>query len=111
MRRFNGHGDWITSVVMSRDGSLICSGSLDHTVRIWQVGELNVISPEYLLDDGAVSGQLAISDNVTVVASRSNIGIVKIWSATTGAELRLFDLLDGRQTKTLAFSADSAVLR
>ena len=33
---FGGHADTVTSVAFSPDGTLIVSGSLDETARVWE---------------------------------------------------------------------------
>ncbi|POR38488.1 Uncharacterized protein TPAR_01313 [Tolypocladium paradoxum] len=109
VRSFRGHRDWVTSVVMSSDASLVCSGSLDRTVRIWQVGELKESELERALEHVEIFGPLALSDDLTLVASESNIGGVNIWSAMTGDKLGGFDW-NGMAIKALAFSADSTEL-
>ena len=37
LQTFEGHSNWVTSVVFSPDGSQVASGSYDNTVRLWDV--------------------------------------------------------------------------
>lgn len=39
-RYFRGHSDWVTSVGASKDGRYLVSGSVDQTVRIWSLKDL-----------------------------------------------------------------------
>ena len=35
MRRFEGHTDWVSSLVLTKDACTLVSGSADATIRIW----------------------------------------------------------------------------
>lgn len=37
VKTFIGHRDWVRQVKVSPDGTLIASGSNDHTVKVWVV--------------------------------------------------------------------------
>ena len=36
----NAHSDWIRSVTFSPDGTKIVSGSVDKTIKVWDLGAL-----------------------------------------------------------------------
>lgn len=60
-RLVGGHGDWVTSVAFNEPGSRLISGSLDGTVRTWDVAsgfELAVVAS--LPEDRAVTSVLAV---------------------------------------------------
>ena len=37
LQTFEGHEDWVNSVVFSPDGSMIASGSDDKTIKLWTI--------------------------------------------------------------------------
>ena len=37
IQRLTGHGDWVTSVAFSSNGSVLASGGADGTVLLWRM--------------------------------------------------------------------------
>jgi WD40 repeat protein len=81
-----GHTDSVWSVAFSPDGTRIISGSLDKTIRIWDVktGE-EVIEPLKGHTDSVLS--VAFSPDGTRVISGSLDKTIRIWDVKTGEEV------------------------
>ena len=43
LKMLNGHGSFVTTVAISKDGSKIVSGSWDNTIKIWDVPSGNLL--------------------------------------------------------------------
>jgi WD40 repeat protein len=87
-----GHTDMVTTLSLSTDGQWLASGSLDSTVRIWNVQEsIDALCGNHALKcylvleghDNRVCDILFSGDGVSVV-SASTDSTVKIWSIETG---------------------------
>lgn len=79
VRYFEGHGEKITGIALSPDGSRAVTSSDDKTLRLWET----VTGRSILTLDGHVAGVecVAFSPNGTSVASGDWSGTVKIWQA------------------------------
>lgn len=102
-----GHTDKVLSVNFSPDGNLVASGSIDNTLRLWQ------ISPGSLLRTmrGHPFPILAIkfSANGAILATGSTDGVLRIWRVSDG---RLLQELKGHagRVKSLDLSTDGRYL-
>ena len=77
-----GHSDRITSIAISPDGKTIVSGSLDRTLKIWdmQSGEcLNTLEGH-----SNRIASIAISPNGKTIVSGSEDSTIKIWDMQSG---------------------------
>jgi uncharacterized protein with WD repeat len=102
-----GHHGTVWSVAYSSDGTLIASGSQDHTVRLWNARTgtlLNTIDAHRNWVRAVV-----FSPDGNRVASAGNEGLVKIWSSLTGELLQTFEGHDNK-VFSLAFSPDGSML-
>lgn len=85
IRDLYGHAGSIRSLHFSDDGRAIVSGSVDHTIRVWDI----VTGRSSFTDFGhqhIVRG-VCFRDDSTLV-SVGNDGSCRIWDAVAGAELR-----------------------
>lgn len=74
-----GHSDRITSLVFSRDGKFVVSGSLDKTVRVWDLAAGKQVHP--FDDDGPVWGVAISPDGRRVVSAGDKI---RVWELVKG---------------------------
>jgi WD40 repeat protein/uncharacterized caspase-like protein len=93
----------VTSLAFSPDGKMMVIGSLDNTVKLWDLrtgGKLRTLTGH---SDDVYS--VAFSPDGQIIASGSYDNGVKLWDVQTGNELRT---LRGhsQQVESVAFSAD-----
>lgn len=77
-----GHQDWVSALAMSADGQFLASGSLDKTVKLWN---LETGETRYTLKDhqqGVLC--LALSPNGKWLASGGFDQTIKVWNLETG---------------------------
>lgn len=102
-----GHAKGVNSVVYSRDGETIASGSNDNTVKLWDAA-----SGRELRSFGGHAEQVtsvAISPDGKTLASASWDKTVKLWDAASGRELKtLTEHTDF--VWSVAFTPDGAML-
>ena len=83
-----GHNDGVMSVVFSPDGKKVISGSLDGTIRIWDVPtRTDAIRTLRGHEDPVLS--LAFSPDGTRLVSGSNdkTRTLRVWDTVSGAEI------------------------
>ena len=102
-----GHSYWVSAVAFSPDGHLLATGSLDNTIKIWDVAS----GREIRTLNGHSSGvrSVAFSPDGRSLASGSYDTTVKLWDVTSGRELRTFSGHSDR-INSVAFSPDGRVL-
>ncbi|MDY6936762.1 MAG: protein kinase [Cyanobacteriota bacterium] len=102
-----GHDSWVTCTAICPDGKQFATGSLDKTVRIWNLETGEEIRK--IEGHRSTINALSISRDSTSLASASDDDTVKIWNLETG---KLLETLNEhlRDVTSVAFSADSKTL-
>lgn len=102
--QIRGHSDGVSSVAFSPDGTRIVSGSLDCSVRIWDVASGEEVCPPLLGHNLSVTS-VAYSPDGRQIVSASFDGTVGVWDVRTGAVLRVRPVPAG-WVNSACFSAD-----
>ncbi|MGQ0672089.1 MAG: protein kinase domain-containing protein [Hyphomicrobium sp.] len=89
VRRYRGHGDYLTALTFSADGKMLASASLDGAIRIWSTASNRTL--RRLTGHKGKVGSLAFSPAGDALVSAGEDGQVRIW-----------DFKRGRTAKTLA---------
>ena len=92
----SGHTDTVTSVTFNSDGTLLASGSLDGTIKLW-----NPTTGEQIrkIEAHADILSIAFSPNGKTLASGASDGTVKLWNPATGEEVRSLKGLPSSEAK------------
>jgi len=82
LRTLEGHSRYVNAVSWSSDGSRVCSGSSDKTVRVWEVSSGECIRT--LEEPSSVSW----SSDGSRICSCSHDGKVRVWEVSSGQCIR-----------------------
>jgi WD40 repeat protein len=102
-------GLWpVQSVAVSPDGSLIASGSNDHTIRVW---DFNTGERRYEFDVGSNGAvwSVAFSPDGSRIAAGTSDGALQVWNIERGDKLWSSPPRGGR-INSVAFSADGRLI-
>jgi WD40 repeat protein len=109
-----GHSGGVRSVAFSPDGRLLASGSLDTSIRIWDVAS-GLLLRSLNGRKGFVTA-VAFSPDGRLLASagrhvfdKGRQGVVTLWEVATGREVRTL-LTTGDSVKSMNFSPDGSLL-
>jgi WD40 repeat protein len=104
---FQGHTDYVESVAFTPDGKTILSGSLDNTLKLWNLEtgqEINTLSGHR----GWVMS-VAVSNDGKQALSGSYDKTLKLWDIETGQEIYTFTG-HTRSVVAVAFSPDNKMV-
>ena len=88
LRTFEGHTDWVKSVVFSPDGHFALSGAEDNTLRLWDVAGGQCLRT---FEENKFVETLTFSPDGRYVLSGGGDNKVRLWDVTTGQCLRTFE--------------------
>ncbi|KAL1665810.1 WD40-repeat-containing domain protein [Schizophyllum commune] len=104
-----GHTDWVNCVAFSPDDKRIASGSIDCTVRLWDVATCHQIG-QPLKGHTAQVNSIAFSPDSKRLLSGSSDGSIRLWDAETGEQSS--QVFDGHRGHILAvaYSPDGTLV-
>ncbi|KAI2836569.1 WD40 repeat-like protein [Aspergillus niger ATCC 13496] len=107
MQIIESHSNSVSSVAFSNNGQLLASGSLAHTIKLWDAatGALKHTLENY---SNSVSS-VAFSNNGQLLASGSLAHTIKLWDAATGALKHILENHSNSVT-SVAFSNNGQLL-
>ena len=103
-----GHGSKITCFFFSSDGRFIVSGSMDNTLKLWDIQTGKEIRA-FIGHKGNINS-VAISDNNKYILSTSNDKTIKLWDLETGKEIRTYSGHSERVLNAVFYSFDSQII-
>ena len=103
-----GHNDTVWTLAFSKDGKNIASGSLDGTVRLWDVDLRHERFP-IMGHTGGIKALAYTEDNRIRACGTGLDGILRFWDAGTGGQLSLV-LEHAGLTEAVTFSSDGRTL-
>jgi WD40 repeat protein len=106
-RTLEGHTSGAISVSFSPDGSLIASGSLDKTIKIWRVSDGSLVRT--LTGHTNRVESVTFSPDGSLIASGSDDNTIKIWRVSDGSLVRT---LKGHTSYVISvtFSPDGSLI-
>ncbi len=107
----SGHSQGVTAVAFSRDNRLLASGSIDNTVKLWDVAARQELRT--LKGPIARIAAVAFSPNGKWLAAGGVDGAIRVWDVVTGGDWRSLaghTLSVDKKILTLAFSSDNRLL-
>ena len=104
-QRLVGHSGWVTDLAFTRDGRLLVSGSIDATLRVWQVGSCSASA--VMFNTESVDKFALAPDGITLAAGSDRTRQVRIWRLGETSPRRVMDPV---VAVPLAFSRDGATL-
>ena len=107
LRTLAGHTSIVTCCTVSRDGTLLITGSNDTTVRLWRLAEEEAYA--VLRDSRSEVGAVALSPDETLLAAGNRDGIIRIYNLPYGTPGQGLPDLPGTVT-ALAFTGDGCIL-
>ncbi|MEH1886537.1 WD40 repeat domain-containing protein, partial [Nostoc sp.] len=102
-----GHSSKVNSVIFSPDGKILASGSLDKTIKLWDISTGKAIKT--LTGHSRWVWGVVFSPDGKTLASGSNDNTIKLWDVSTGKAIKT---LTGhsRSVNSVVFSPDGKTL-
>ncbi len=104
----DGHNDTVWTLALSKDGKNLASGSLDGTVRLWDV-DLRIERFPIMGHTGSIKALAWTADNRIRACGTGLDGILRFWDAGTGGQLSTI-LEHAGLTEAVTFSRDGGIL-
>jgi WD40 repeat protein len=107
--KLKGHTDGVYCVAYSPDGKYLVTGSLDHTLKLWDVAAAKEVKT-YAGKDGHQKMVLSVafSPDGQMIASGGADNTLKVWDVPIGTPIRSFKAADA--TTAVALTADGTKL-
>ncbi len=107
IQSLSGHSDWVKSIAISPSSTQLVSGSLDSTIKLWNLATGQLEASLDYHDRGVFA--VAISPDGTTLASTSWDKTIKLWALPSGD---LIDTLTGHSgsVRAAVFTPDSRTL-
>lgn len=105
LRTLTGHTGRVSALAFSADGRTLFSGSIDMSIRLWEVDTGRQLR-EFKAHSTGVNS-LALSRDGKVLISGSYHGTVRVWDVELAKELRSLD--NRSQVLSVAVSADGGI--
>lgn len=93
-----GHTDWLTCIGYSRDGERLISGSLDKSVRVWEV-TTGLQASVFTQHTQTIVGAAFFGDGENAISADSD-GLINVWEIGARKILRAWEI--GSTTTSLA---------
>ena len=108
VRTFRGHHDPVWAVAYHPNGQVIASGSVDHTIRLWEVETGRML--KILRGHTDAVRCLAFSPDGELLASGSTDRTIRLWNVKTGEYIRMLFGRYDHAVHSLSFSPDGLML-
>ena len=86
LARFDGHEDAVLSLVFSHDGRYLLSGSIDTSVRLWEVSSGELVRRFDGHTSGVMSASISSDDRYAVTGAQD--GSLIVWDLASGDLVR-----------------------
>ncbi len=108
IRVFRGHHDPVWAVAYHPEGTMVASGSVDHTIRIWEIETGRMLR---ILRGHTDSVRcVAFSPDGQMLASGSTDRTIRLWNPKTGEFIRMLFGRYDHAVHSISFSPDGLML-